>query len=321
MTADRSEELSLRRFWAPRYWPMWLLLGALYGAARLPYAWHGPIGRALGRALALVRRRERTVAARNLAICFPELDARARAGLLNDHFEAIGRSFLEMAMGWCWPIERLLAVVRVEGREHLDRALAQNRGIILLGAHFTTLEIANAMLEALCPRPRCSGMYRPQRNAMMDIVIRRGRRRFASEQIPRDDVRKLLKHLRAKYVVLYLPDQTYLGRQSELLPFFGEPALTNVATSKLAKISDAIVLTYFSRRLPGNQGYVLDIGAPLEDFPTDDAAADTRRLVARLEDYIRLAPEQYLWLYKKFKNRPAPHPDPYCSAHERDVHA
>jgi KDO2-lipid IV(A) lauroyltransferase len=121
----------------------------------------------------------------------------------------------------------------------------------------------------------------------------------------------LLRSLRDNYAVVYLPDQTYLGKQSEVLPFFGEPAVTNTATSKLASISGAPVLPYFFRRLPDGN-YRVDIGPPLGDFPSDSPARDTERLFALLEDYIRLAPEQYLWLYKKFKGRPAPLPDVYA---------
>jgi KDO2-lipid IV(A) lauroyltransferase len=96
-----------------------------------------------------------------------------------------------------------------------------------------------------------------------------------------------------------------------LLAFFGEPAVTNTATSKLAAIGDATVLPYFFRRLPSGD-YRVDIGAPLADFPGESPSRDAQRLFALLEDYIRLAPEQYLWLYKKFKGRPAPLPDPYA---------
>jgi KDO2-lipid IV(A) lauroyltransferase len=103
-----------------------------------------------------------------------------------------------------------------------------------------------------------------------------------------------------------MPDQTYVGNQSVLLPFFGEPAMTNVATSKLARLSGAAVVPYLFRRLPGAGGYVVTIMPPLETVPGEDAVAGTRRWVATLEQYIRLAPEQYLWLYKKFKGRPAP---------------
>jgi KDO2-lipid IV(A) lauroyltransferase len=165
--------------------------------------------------------------------------------------------------------------------------------------------------------PRASCMYRPQRNAMMDVILQRGRTRFAREQIPRDNVRALLRNLRDNFAVVYMPDQTSLGKQSQLLPFFGEPAVTNTATTKLAKISGAAVLPFFFRRLPGTQGYRVDIGAPLAGFPSEDAAADSLRLFALLESYIRLAPEQYLWLYKKFKGRPAPYTDVYAVSADR----
>jgi KDO2-lipid IV(A) lauroyltransferase len=149
---------------------------------------------------------------------------------------------------------------------------------------------------------------------MMDVLIRRGRSRFADEQIPRDDVRGLLKALKSGYVVAYMPDQTYLGNQSAVLPFFGEPAVTNTATTKLAAMTGAEVLTYFYRRLEGDAGYQVDIGPPLAGLPSGDAIDDTKRLFAALERHIRRAPEQYLWTYKKFKRRPANLGDPYSLA-------
>jgi Kdo2-lipid IVA lauroyltransferase/acyltransferase len=303
------KELSLAPFWSPRYWPTWALLGFMHLAARLPRAWQTRVGRALGGFLRRVKRREQRVARRNIELCFRELRPDEQKGLLDRHFEAVGLSFVEMGIGWFTPIERLLERVTVHGREHLERAFAQGRGALLFTAHFTTLEVGVAVLEALAPRASC--MYRPQRNAMMDVMIRRGRHRFAKEQIPRDNVRALVRNLRDNYAVCYLPDQTYLGKQSELLPFFGEPAVTNTATSKLASISGTTVLPYFFRRLPDGR-YRVDIGAPLADFPSESATRDTERLFGLLEEYIRLAPEQYLWLYKKFKGRPPPFPDVYA---------
>jgi KDO2-lipid IV(A) lauroyltransferase len=284
---------------------MWL---SMLGIARLPFAWQVSIVRGVGRALRHVKRREARTAATNLALCFPQLDARARRALLERHFEAVGMSFVETAIGWTWPLERLERHVEIKGREHLAAALAAGRGVLLVSAHFTPLEVGVAMLEALCER--CNYMYRPQRNAMLDALVVRGRARFAYDRIPRDNVRTLLRKLKSGEVVAYMPDQTYLGKQSAILPFFGEPAVANVATSKLASLSGAVVLTYFFRRLPGAAGYVVDI-EPLEGFPSENPLSDARRLLSRLERYIEHAPEQYLWIYKKFKARPPPYPDPY----------
>ncbi len=277
--------------------------------ALLPFRYALSVGTALGRLLIKLERREQRIARRNIEICFPELSPAERSTLLKRHFESVGMSFVEMAIGWFWPLGRLLKRVEIHGREHLDLARASGKGVLLFSAHFTTMEVGVAVLEALAPD--CSCMYRTQRNAMMDVMIRRGRSRFAREQIPRDNVRALLRTLRSHNIVAYMPDQTYVGKQSELIPFFGEPAVTNIATSKLAALTDATILPYFFRRLPGASGYRVDVGPPLADVPSDDPVADSRRLFAALESYIRLAPEQYLWLYKKFKGRPAPLSDPY----------
>ncbi len=306
--APPAADLSLARFWAPRYWATWVFYLCLRGLAKLPFRRQLAVGRLLGKALPLLSRRRRRIVERNLAACFPELSAAEREALARRHFESIGLSLVEMAIGWYSPIERLRRLVRVEGREHLERAIASGRGVIILSAHFTSLETGFAILEELCPGISC--MYRPQRNAMMDVLIRRGRSRFANEQIPRDNVRTLLRRLKANGVVAYMPDQTHVGNQSALLPFFGEPAMTNIATSKLAQLSGAAVLPYMFRRLPDAAGYVVTIMPPLEGGQHDPVAA-TRRWVNTLEDYIRLAPEQYLWAYKKFKGRPAPLPDLY----------
>jgi KDO2-lipid IV(A) lauroyltransferase len=126
----------------------------------------------------------------------------------------------------------------------------------------------------------------------------------------------LIRLLKRNEAVLYMPDQTYLGNQSALIPFFGEPAMTNIATSKIAKISGAPVMPYWFRRNADERTYSVEIGSPLEDFPSDDPIADTRRIVKLLEDKIRETPEQYLWVYKKFKRRPAELGDPYADTSE-----
>lgn len=306
-----SEALSLRPFRGPRYWPTWLLLIFLRGVARLPFAWQIRVGAALGRVLKLLKRRQRRIARRNLEVCFPELSATEREALLDRHFRSVGLSIVEMGIGWFSPMEKVRDLVEVRGREHVTAARAAGKGVLLIGAHFTAIEACAPLLMDVCGGS-CSFMYRPQRNRMIDVMIRRGRSRFAGDQIARDNVRTLLRRLARNDVVVYFPDQTYLGNQSALLPFFGVPAVTNIATSKLARISGATVLSYFYRRKSDDSGYVMEIGPPFEGVPSEDAEADTRKFIERLERFIRVVPDQYLWLYKKFKSRPPPLPDIYA---------
>jgi KDO2-lipid IV(A) lauroyltransferase len=154
-------------------------------------------------------------------------------------------------------------------------------------------------------------MYRPHRNRLLDEAFRRGRLRSASQVIAKDNVRGMIRCLKRNGVVWYAPDQSYRGKQSELVEFFGAPAMTNVATSQLAKLTGSAVVPYFPRRLADNAGYEMVFGPPLENFPGDDPVADTRRLNQLLEEHIRTCPEQYYWVHRKFKDRPEPYPDIY----------
>jgi KDO2-lipid IV(A) lauroyltransferase len=262
----------------------------------------------------MLQRREFEIAQKNVEICLPELSPAERDDLVRRHFRSIGLSVVEMGIGWFTPIEKLRQRVEIRGLEHLEAALARGNGALLVTAHFTPIEVGVCILE---DTPfTVNSLYRPQRNAMMDELILRGRSRFAAQQIPRDNVRMLIRLLKQNEAVLYMPDQTYLGNQSALIPFFGEPAMTNIATSKIAKISGAPVLTYWFRRNSDQRSYAVEIGAPLEDFPSDDPIADTQRIVTLLEARIRETPEQYLWVYKKFKRRPASFGDIYADASE-----
>lgn len=302
--------LSPGRFWAPRYWPTWLLLALLRVLAALPFRSGIIIGKLLGRWTMRLRVKQRRVAARNIEICFPDMSPEARDRLLSQHAESAGIALIEMAMAWFWPTRRLRPLLRINGREHVDRALADNRAIILLSAHFTPLEIGVRAAELLAAR--VGGMYRSQTNALADAMVKRGRSHALEVLIDRDNVRQLIKLLKDHYIVFYLADQTHLGNQSELIPFFGEPAVTNVAVTKLARITGATVLPYFFRRLDDDSGYRIDIGPPLESAPAYDRVRDANWFVGRLEDYIREAPAQYFWTYKKFKSRPGEYADPYA---------
>jgi Kdo2-lipid IVA lauroyltransferase/acyltransferase len=95
----RPKELSLAPFWGPRYWPMWILLGFMHGAAKLPASWQLRLGHWFGSLLRLAKKRQERIARRNLELCFPELGAAARRELLDRHFAAVGMSFVEMGIG------------------------------------------------------------------------------------------------------------------------------------------------------------------------------------------------------------------------------
>jgi len=305
--------MSSEGFWSAkfafvRYLVAWLGYAWMRLVVLLPFRLQLALGGALGRVLALVPSRRRVVA-RNVATCLPELSAAAQAQVLERHFESLGLSLMEMGMGWFGRPERIRERVRVDGAEHLTAALAKGRGVILFAAHFTTIEFFWPALRPLCPK--LCGMYKWQRNPVMNKMMTRGRGRYFDVMISKDNVREMMRCLRDNGVVWYASDQSYGGKGSVLLPFFGEPAMTNTAIGRIAKASRTVVLPYSCRRIDPDH-YVMTIGAPLAGVPSGDEVADTRRLIEAIESYIRLCPEQYWWIHQRFKGRPPPLPDLYA---------
>jgi KDO2-lipid IV(A) lauroyltransferase len=307
--------MSSESFWGAKFASLRYLVALLgYGWMRLvvllPFRLQLAFGSALGRTFGLVPSRRR-IAARNIAVCLPELSAEAQAQVLERHFESMGLSLMEMGMGWFGSPERIRERVRVEGAEHLEAALAKGRGVILFAAHFTTIEFFWPALRALCPK--LCGMYKWQRNPVMNKMMTQGRGRCFDVMISKDNVREMMRCLRDNGVVWYASDQSYGGKSSVLLPFFGEPAMTNTAIGRIAQASRTTVLPYGCRRIDPDQ-YVMTIGAPLAGLPSGDEVADTRRLMQVIESYIRECPEQYWWIHQRFKGRPAPLPDLYAKS-------
>jgi KDO2-lipid IV(A) lauroyltransferase len=309
MSAESRSLSPLRA--APRYAAALLGYAWMRSVVLLPFAWQLAFGKRLGRLARRVLRERRQIAARNLEICFPELSDAERERLLRAHFEALGASLVEMSMGWFGSEETVRRHVQVVGAEHLRSALERGRGVILFSAHFTTFEFFWPALAPLCTR--LCGMYKTQRNPIMNRMMNKGRLRNYAALFTKNNVREMLRELARNSVVWYAADQSYGGKASALIPFFAEPAMTNTAISRIAKASGATVLPYFCRRLPDEETYLMQIGAPLDDLPSDDPASDTRRLIGLLEDYIRGCPEQYWWIHQRFKGRPAPFPDVYAS--------
>ncbi len=116
--------------------------------------------------------------------------------------------------------------------------------------------------------------------------------------------------MRQGRAVWYAPDQSYNRKGSEIIPFFDVPAMHTTATSTLARLGKAVVVPFFPRRLP-DSNYEMVLHPPLEDFPSDDPVADTRRYLELLEEHVRLCPEQYFWIHRKFKDLPPEYPDYY----------
>jgi Kdo2-lipid IVA lauroyltransferase/acyltransferase len=170
---------------------------------------------------------------------------------------------------------RILERAEIVGLERLQAALAKGRGAILIGGHFTTIEIATRIISAVVPM---SAVYRPAKNEVLARAMLASFSRTASDRLrrhPLDDSRAAKNG-----VVWYAPDQSYRNKGAAMVDFFGIPAATTTATSRLAQISGAAVLTYFPERLPGNAGYRVVIGEPFDNFPERRSGPRRRALRA-----------------------------------------
>ena len=297
-------------FLSPRFWPLWLGLGVLWLIVQLPYAALLHIGRALGALMYRVAGERRRIAKRNLELCFPEKSAAERKRLLKENFASTGIAFFEMAMSWWWSKPRLARLAHVEGLDYLKQAQRDGHGVILMALHFTTLEIGAALLGQV---QTIDGMYREHDNPVFDFVQRTGRERHNADAtaIEREDVRAMLKVLRAGRAIWYAPDQDYGAKQSLFVPLFGIQAATVTATTKFARLGRALVLPFTQSRLADGSGYRLTIHPPLEDFPGESEEADCLRINQWVEREIRRQPEQYLWAHRRFKSRPEGEPKLY----------
>lgn len=284
----------------PRHWPAWLGIGAMALLARLPWPLQRALGRAVGALLRVALPARRRVAARNLELCFPELDAAARKALLQRHFAAIGIGLFEFARAWWGSVAPLRRGVVVEGLEHMEAARAGGRGVIVVSGHFTTLEVCGRLM---CDHVPLAGMYRPHAEPAMEWAVRRGRLRYAAAMFPKQDLRGTVRHLKRGGLLWYAPDQDPSRGESVFVPFFGQPAHSLTSTHQLARMSGAAVL-YFQHARREDGGYTLRLFPAGEDWPARDAEANTAEVMAAIESMARAAPEQYLWIHRRFKRRP-----------------
>lgn len=298
-------------FLHPRYWLLWIGIGSLYLVCMMPLRTRWAIGSLLGRSAYHLARHRRDIVQTNIALCFPDLSAREQDQLVRDNFVSSGISLIETALVWFKPAESFVHLVDIEGLEHLRQARSEGKGVLLVGMHLSTLDFCGAVLACF---ENFDVMYRRNKNPLLEAVMTLGRQRTFLSAIERSDVRGVIRRLRQGSIVWYGPDQDYGRKVSVFAPFFGVPAATITATSRIAGMTDAAVIVFSHYRNLQNGRYRIHISPPLADFPSDDEQDDCRRINQLIEDAIRQAPEQYWWVHRRFKTRPPGLERPYAKA-------
>jgi len=285
----------MRRLGIALLWLSWRLLPArALGAA----------GALLGRLLYFVAGERRRIAATNLRLCFPESADNARQQLLRRHFRALGRASLQETVSWWGSRAEVEALTRFEGMEHLTPHLG--KPLILFAPHFVGVTIGGVRVSAeFAPVVTLNARIK---NPEIHRLVFQARNRFSGEDRPseiyqrQDGIKPVLRAIRKGLPFYYPPDLDFGRKDALFTPLFGTPAATITGLSRIARVTGAAVVPCITRQEAG--GYVVRFYPAWTDFPSDDVAADTRRMNAFLEDRIREMPEQYFWVHKRFKTRP-----------------
>jgi KDO2-lipid IV(A) lauroyltransferase len=291
-----------------------LALGLLWLLHWLPLPVLAALARGMGRLLYKLAKSRRKVGLRNLELCFPDMPLAEREQLLRAHFGWLTQSLLDRAVLWWASPARIKRLIHIEGDIDLAEREMQTSGrpTMWLCPHFVGLDVAGASI-LLCQKRPGASIYQAQSNPLMDKLMKRGRLRFGNAEIfPRSDsVKPLLRAIKDGRGFFNLPDMDFGRKDAAFVPFFGVPAATLMAPSRMARMLNMVVQPVIAELLPGGKGWRVRYMAPLDDFPTADAVADTARMNRFIEGEILKQPAQYLWVHKRFKTRPEGEPGFY----------
>ena len=284
-----------------------LLLVGVWLLHWLPLGLLAFLGRVLGRVLYRLAPARRRVALRNLELCFPEKTPTERAALAREHFQWLARSLLERSLLWHASKARLRRLIRVEGDITLAEPTWQEeqRPTLWLVPHFLGVDVAGAACQIHQSRPGVD-IYAPQSNPVLDAALLRGRSRLGHDEFYRrqDGARVVVRAIKRGLAFFNPADMDFGPRDAAFVPFFGHPAATLLAPSRMARGLNMVVQPVVAEMLPGGQGYVVRFLPAWTDWPTDDAEADAAAMNRFIEAQIRRCPAQYLWVHKRFKSRP-----------------
>jgi len=282
-----------------RYAGSWLGVLLLWCCAQLPYQYLRKFGKFLGSVFYIIARRRCHIVRVNIALCFPEKSATEQEQLVKLSMQENIIGLFESAYAWWGKPEDQYRNIDVVGLEHIQKAKEGGKGVLLVGAHYSNLDLGGLFVAHCVP---VDVTYRRHNNALFDYFIRRSRQRYFAHVIERSALRVMLRGLKKGRVLWYAADQDYGRKHSVFAPFFGVEAATLNSTSKLAKMTGAAVVIVGHHR-KHNGRFEVEFSPALMDFPSDSDSADAARVNSALEQQIRKYPEQYMWVHRRFKTQ------------------
>ena len=275
--------------------------------ARLPLPVLRALGAGLGRLLYALARRRRHIALVNLRLCYPDWSDARLHDVARRSFVLFSQAFFDRAWLWHAPPAVVRRRLRITGA---TQDLTREGAVVMFAPHFYGMDAGGSAVMDQIERPACT-IYSTQSNPAVDAWMRAGRLRFGQATLlsRQDGVKPIVRALREGKMLYLLPDMDLGPQESIFVPFFGIPTATVPSLPRFAKLGGARVVPVVTRLVP--DGYEVRVHPAWQSYPSDDVAADTTRMNAELQTWIDAMPEQYYWVHKRFKTRPAGEPPVY----------
>lgn len=297
----KERDLNYSHYLHPRWWPTWLGIGVMWLMARLPLKFQWKIGKLIGELAWRLIPERRHIAQVNIRACFPELSEQEQHALVRKAFHSNGIGMMELGLAWFRDPRDFADITDIHGLEYLNQALEGGKGVLLLGGHYSTLDLGGSLVTEVI---EADVMQRDHNNPLMNAVMTRARERRYGVVLSSKDLRGLLRRLRQNRTIWYATDQDYGRKGLVFAPFFGVPAGTITATSRIAERSGCAIVPFSHFRREGSPGYDIYFHPALENFPSGDDLADATLINQTIEREVRRQPDQYLWMHRRFKTRP-----------------
>ncbi len=236
----------------------------------------------------------------NINACFPELTPEQREELVRQSFIANMKGMVETTIAWWGNHKPILDKLEIHGLEHLKEAEARGKGVILFGGHFSIMDLAGPMVNSVF---KFNYMYRPNDNPLFDAVIERRRMNYRHEKFSKHQLKDMMAFIKQGNTVWYGYDQDFGAPRSIFAPFFGIQTATLKTAMALPRETGATTLMVSQMR-EDNGVYSIRFSPIFEGIEQEDDLTAATRLNKQLETFIRIHPEQYLWMHRRFRSRP-----------------
>lgn len=289
--------------WLPKHWPYWVIVAVTWLIVQLPYRWLMRIGKVLGSVAYYFPSYSKKILFANLNLCFPEWSLKEKQALAYKNFQSASMSMFETLLAWFASDKKIRSLLKVYNPQRLSQ---HEEGRLAIIPHYHTLAIVARIysLNVVKGGRMTSAVFRPHRKAVINKFNEGFYKKVFDKAIPSTSMKAMVRSLREKDILLFLPDIDPGKKLGIFSRFFGVQARTISGVGKLASLGKSKVMPMYFIRRDDLSGYNLYPCELLDNYPSGDEQADTDSMNACFEKIIRKHPEQYLWQYKRFTRHP-----------------